>query len=492
MIKIEFSYTKYFLNKNMLLNKELEAKNDWWLDDHYKIIEADMPKRELYDTIVDNLSHTLMLNIVGLRRVGKSTLLRQLVAKFLNDGIKKENIFYYLFDYGSQLQKSEFLDEILSVYFERILKKTTYSHDEKVYILLDEIQYIENWQSVLKRFYDLSNKQIKFIVTCPQSVLLKGKYRESLAGRIFDFYLPPMSFREFMKINKEDIKLFDKFDLYDMKDIFSDVSGYNTFYSQKIIDLAKEYIVFGQFPEMRRIDPIERKHDYIIESVIGKVLEDCIRVFNIEKTDEFKLVNRQLLNNVGSVFELKNIGREAGISFLTLDKYLEYLKESYLVEVIYKYHKSFIKQGRILKKIYTPCVNFTCAINRFKPSHVEEVPQAFGKIIENAIYNILSLKYTGKDSKFGDSISFWRKGEHEIDFIVSKRITIPNEKEKLLPIEVKFSNNISFKDLAVLTDYIKKNKLEYGIVVTRNELAEKEINGAVLYFIPYYLMLLMI
>ncbi|MFH1192525.1 MAG: ATP-binding protein [bacterium] len=474
----------------MIKNKELEAKNDWWLNDKYKIMEADLPKRELYDEIVNNLSHSLILNIVGLRRVGKSTVLKQIASKLLNDGVKKKNIFYYNFDYGAQLQKEEFLDEVLTAYMEGILKKAKYYPDEKVYIFLDEIQYIDNWQSVLKRFYDLSSKNIKFIITGSQSLLLKNKYRESLAGRIFDFYLPPMSFREFMSINNEHIKLAGKFDLYDMKDIFSDLSGYNTFYGQKIVDFAKEYITVGQFPEMRNIEAIEKKHDYIIESVIGKVLEDCVRIFNIEKPNEFKLVNNQLLHNIGSVFELKNIGAEAGVSFLTVEKYLEYLKESYVIEALYKYHKSLIKRGRILKKAYTPCINFTCAINRFRPDHVEEVPQAFGKIIENVIYNVLRQKYP--KTIVNEPLSFWRKGEKEIDFIVSKRITIPNEKVEILPIEVKFSNNISFKDLAVLTDYIKKNKLKYGIVVTRNEIAQKEINGAVLYFIPYYLMLLMI
>lgn len=474
----------------MIQNKELEAKNDWWVNDKYKIIEAELPKRELYDEIVSNLAHSLMLNIVGLRRVGKSTILKQIVGKLLNDGVNKKNIFYYNFDYGAQLQKEEFLDEVLTTYLEGILKSAKYYPAEKVYIFLDEIQYIDNWQSVLKRFYDLSSNNIKFIITGSQSLLLKNKHRESLAGRIFDFYLPPMSFREFMRINNEDIKLADKFNLYDLEDNYSDLSGYNTFYGQKIIDFAKEYITVGQFPEMRNIEAIEKKQDYIIESVIGRVVEDCIHIFNIEKPNEFKLVNSQLLHNIGSVFEMKNIGSEAGVSFLTLEKYLECLKESYVIEALYKYHKSLIKRGRILKKAYATCTNFTCAINRFRPDHVEEVPQAFGKIIENVIYNVLSRKYP--KSMVFEPLSFWRKGEKEIDFIVSKRAKIPNEKEKLLPIEVKFSNNISQKELAVIVDYIKKNKLKYGIVVTRNEMAKKEINGAALYFIPYYLMLLAI
>ncbi|MCG2690823.1 ATP-binding protein [Candidatus Parcubacteria bacterium] len=467
----------------MISSQDLALKNDWWENDQYKAEEAKWEKRDLYNVIVDNIEHPLMLNIVGLRRVGKSTIVKQLICRLLEEKVEPKNIFYFLFDYASQIQKAEFLDEVLSVYFKDIISKPSLSLNKRVYILLDEIQYIEDWQSVLKKYYDLSGKKIKFIITGSQTVLLKGKYQESLAGRIFDFYLPPMSFREFVKINCDKVKLAEKFDLFKLPEQFGELSIYDAHHSKEIAELSREYITAGQFPETLQIASPERKHEYIVESVIGKVLEDCIRIFNIEKTDQFKLITRQLINNAGSIFELKNIGREAGVSFVTLDKYLKYLKDSYVVEILYKYHKSPIKQGRILKKLYTTCINFTCALNHFRADHVDEVPQAFGKIIENAVYNVFELKY--KTNKLTDNLSFWRQGEKEIDFII-------NLNSKLLPVEVKFSNNISSKELSVLTDYMKIKKLGYGVVVTKSEINRKKINGQELYFIPYYLILLMI
>lgn len=467
----------------MITKQELSLKNKWWGNNQSKIEETNFPKRDLYSILVDNLKHPLMLNIVGLRRVGKSTILKQLIGQLLDQKIKPINIFYFIFDYSSQIQKAKFLDEVLFVYFKEILNNPILSLNERVYILLDEIQYIEDWQSILKRYYDLSGKRIKFIVTGSQSIILKGKYHESLAGRVFDFYLPPMSFREFLKINKKSVKIFEEFDLFKLPEKFGDLGSFNIYYGQSIFDLSKEYIIAGQFPEIRRSEIFEHRHEYIIDSVIGKVLEDCIHIFNIEKTNEFKLMVRYLLNNVGSIFELTNIGREIAISDKTLDKYMEYLKDGYVFEILYKYHKSLIKRGRILKKIYTPCINFTCALNYYEESHINEVPQAFGKIIENIVYNILMLKYN--KGSFSDNLSFWRQGEKEIDFIVIKN-------NKQLPIEVKFSNSINLKDLFVMTNYMKNKKIEYGIVVTKSEFDRKEINGQTLYFIPYYLILMMI
>ncbi len=467
----------------MISLEELKIKNDWWEDSEFTIKEAEMSKRDLFKKLEDNLEHSLILNIIGLRRVGKSTMLKQMVDLLLKRQTKPTNIFYFLFDYASQIKTSEFLEEVLMTYFNEVIKKTYTNLDERVYILLDEIQYIDNWQAVLKKFYDLSNKKIKFITTGSQSVLLKGKYRESLAGRIFDYYLPPLSFREFITINKESIKLFEKFDLFDLPNKNMELVGYDLRHGGEVAALAREYMIAGQFPQSRELGSEEAKHEYIMESVIGKVLDDCIRIFNIEKSEEFKLITYQLIKNISSVFELKNIGQEIAVSQITLDKYFVYLKESFIVDVLYKYHKSLIKRGRILKKLYIPCANFYSALNRYKEKHIEEVPEAFGKLVENLVYNVLEQKY--KDHALSLNVSFWRQGEKEIDFLI-------NQNEKQLPIEVKFSNNINPKDLAPTTDYMRKKKTEFGVVVTKSELSKKEINGQVLYYVPYYLILMMI
>lgn len=466
----------------MILRQDLQLKNEWWVNEEYKIEESEWPKRDLFPVILENLKHSLILNIVGLRRVGKSTILKQVISELLGKKVKPINIFYFLFDYSSQIKKAEFLDEVLSFYFSEVLKKPSLALTEQVCIFLDEIQYIEDWQAVLKKYYDLSNKKIKFIVTGSQSVLLKGKYKESLAGRVFDFYLPPLSFSEFLRINKENIKTPERFDLFELPDKFAALSRYDAFYGRQLAGLSREYIIAGQFPEIRQFQNIDQKHEYIRESVLGKVMDDCMHIFKIDKENEFKLIAFQLLNNIGSVFELNNIGREIAASKITLNKYLEYLIDSYIVEILYKYHKSPIKRGRILKKLYTPCINFNCVLNRYKENHIDEIPEAFGKIVENAVYNVLARKYVAEEAESG--LSFWRKGEKEIDFII-------NRGKRQMAAEVKFSNNINPKSLAVLVDYLKKKDLEYGIVVTKSEIDKKEISGRTLYFIPYYLILLM-
>lgn len=467
----------------MITKQELILKNEWWGDNQYFPEEVSWPKRDLFTVLEDNLEAPMILNLVGLRRVGKSTILRQLIGGLLDKKIKASNIFYFLFDYSSQIQKPEFLDEVLSVYFREVLNNPALSFNERIYVFLDEVQYIEDWQAVLKRYYDLSGKKIKFIVTGSQSMLLKGKYRESLAGRIFDYYLPPLSFREFIKIHQENLPVFKPFNLLKLPDCFAELVAYDVYHGARANVLSQEYLTTGQFPETRQLLNLNSRQEYIAESIIGKVIADCLRVFKIEKPDEFKLITWYILNNVSSVFEQVNVGREVAVSRLTLDKYLGYLKETYLLEILYKYHKSLIKRGRILKKSYTSCTNFTCALNRYDEKHFTEVPEVFGKIIENAVYNLLNLKYP--NNEIHQALSFWRHGEKEIDFLV-------NQGEGQLAIEVKFSKQVNLRDLVALTDYVRQKKLPFGVVITKQEIAKKEVQGQVLYYLPYYLILQMI
>ena len=465
----------------MINKQELLLRNLWWENGNYRPEADSLPKRALYSVVQNNLSNPFIINIVGLRRVGKSVMVKQTISHLLDQKVDPSNIFYHLFDYSTQRQSPEFLEEVIRSYLLQVLAEPGYNIKERVYIILDEIQYIDNWQAILKRFYDLTDKKIKFIITGSQSLLLKNRHLESLAGRITDLYLPPMLFREYLNIAKKEVEVLTQFDLYHLPETYNQLTSYNLWNSPKLQKYCNEYLTGGEFPENIVLTSYQEKHDYMRNSVLGKVIDDCIKIYKIDKTDEFKLITDHLLVNAGSIFEIDNICREIGLTKKTVASYLEYLKEAYIFEPFYKYTKSRIKRGRLLKKIYAPSTNLICALNHLTDQHVEEVPQAFGKIVENSVYNTLKDRYP--ETYYMDSLSFWRKGREEIDFIVVRN-------NAHLPIEVKFSENINYKELEPLLNYVKTKKLSYGVVVSKNDLALRVINGQTVYLIPYYLFLL--
>jgi len=448
--------------------KEIQNQNPWWSDKNYFCDEAEFVKRDLFLELKKDLSSYFITSILGLRRVGKSTLMKQLISSLLEEK-KRHHIFYYFFDQHSQIKTTSFLDELLEFYIEKILKEKIYQLKEKVYIFLDEIQYINNWEDVIKKYYDLSNKKIKFIVSGSQSILIQNRNKESLAGRIFEYYLPPLNFQEFLKIKKSTLVL-EKLDIKKVGEDFWHWNEVDFEIGHEIENLTYEYILHGQFPECLFIDSIEKKNEYILESVLGKILEDIIRIKGIDRQEEFKASCFHFLNNISSIFELKNIGEIVGVSFITMEKYLSHLINGYIVEKFYKKNKSIIKKGRSQKKIYATSTNFTCALNDYNQRSFLEVPDVFGKILENLIYNVLCQKYT--------DLYFWRKREKEVDFIVDG-----------LAVEVKFKNQIDRQDLRNIIFYAERNNLETVILITKNQLEEREVRGIKIYLIPFYLLL---
>lgn len=468
-----------FIDKN-----DLKNKNPWWNELDYKPEESTWVYRDLYFKIEKDFETNLIQDIIGLRRTGKSTLLKQLISKLLSDKIPAERILYYLFDDLHRVNTTENLDNILQYFLTEKVKEKIYSLSKKVYIFLDEIQYINGWQAVLKKYYDLSNKKIKFVLSGSQSILLANKSNESLAGRILDYYLSPLDFLEFLEIKqvfKKEYSSFKKVDLFLLHDNYSLLEKVNFNFGQHLSELAQDYILQGQFPECAIMQSSELVNTYIRESVVGKILEDISLIYDIDKKENFKILTYHIIINSASLLELNNIAREIELSFESVDKYLNFLKSGYLVEILYKQHRSLVKQGRILKKIYTTSTNFICALNDYQKKHFQEVPEVFGKIIETAIYNKLNTKYS--KNILINNLSFWREGDKEIDFILTRN-------KQQLPIEVKFTNQINFKDLNVILNFSKNKKSEYGLVITKNELDKKIIKDQTVYFIPYYLILL--
>ncbi len=450
----------------------LISQNPWWQKETIQLEEAGWVQRDLYFQIEEELADPFMINILGLRRVGKSSLTKQLIAKLLKSKTPPKNIFYFLFDFSHFVQKPEVLTHVLQTYFDQILQKKIYDLKNRVYVFLDEIQFIENWQAVLKRWYDISGKRIKFVITGSQSLVLKNKSHESLSGRIFDRYLPPLCFQEFLKIKKEKLKPFPKFDLFNLKKDFLNLRFFNENNQRQLENLGREYLSFGQFPECLGIKKNWKKQEYIKESILGRIFEDIFKIYKIEKTEEFKIVAYYFFHNASSIFNLENAAQNAGLQFLTVDSFLKYMESAYLLQTCFKKYRSIIKKGRSLKKIYSTSTNFSFALSETDPL---AAPEIFGKIVENQVFNSLKKSFS--------QVFFWRKREEEIDFLISRA-------GRTLPIEVKIQNRIEKNDLKTILKFCEEKKIKEAIIFSKNKLEMATYGITEIFFLPYYFVLM--
>lgn len=393
----------------MEISNLISLQNPWWQDSSYLPPESNLPKRDLHDRFYQEVIQVKQINsLTGLRRIGKTTLIKQIIAKLLKNHVDPKTIIYFSFDQPTVQENTNTLETIIDFFTKKIVKKDLNRLKQPLYFFLDEIQLIPYWQDIIKRYYDL-NLSLKFIVSGSSSLFVSEKSKESLAGRIFSFMLPVFSFEEYQRI-----------------------TGNNDF---------EEYLNFGQFPELWEFSDRTKKIDYLKDSIIAKVLEvDIVKLYNLRKTYDFERLFWALLPNTGQIIKSSNLMSDLAIKKATLFKYLLILEKSLLVNKVLNLSGSFRSEKRLLRKIYPASTNFLTLL----PDAIN-----IGFKVEAYIANLLAFKRP----------YLYRLRDKEIDFV------LPQEK---IAIEIKYQNNINYRELDFFEKYLDEKKYQ-GIVVVKNE-----------------------
>ncbi|OIO21256.1 hypothetical protein AUJ17_02895 [Candidatus Micrarchaeota archaeon CG1_02_47_40] len=381
-------------------------------------------KRKVFSEIKESLQKGLITAITGLRRVGKSTLIKQLLG---------ENSFYFSFD-EKKYVNTETLKNVLEVFT---------NESEHPTIALDEIYRVEDWAGVLKRYHD--QKKAKFIVSGSSSLMIK-KGVESLSGRLFEHYVPPLRFDEYIEMKGEAPETPKLKDAFRVK--------------KRHREDAEEFLKKGSFPEIVTMDE-KTASGYIRTSTIEKIVFDDIPyTFRIDNPSKLYDLLKLCAANSSQLYTEVNFAEALQMSRHAVSDYLLYLQKAYLVDILYS-RGSFQKALKKQKKIFTKTASIYNAISE-SPS--------LGQSAETAVYDKLSCMKT----------AFYRDSQkREVDFITS------------FPIEVKYQSAITSQDTANLLYYMKQYKVKEGIMVTKELFDEKEINGKIIRYIPLDVFLLL-
>lgn len=448
------------MEKELILKEILDQNKHWKNEEAF--FEHRKHKRKLFFDLVKYLPERQIISVVGLRRTGKTILLKQLIQHLIEDNkVNPHNIFFLSFDEALVTSKLT-LKNYLDTFLKDILKKES---NGKIYIFLDEIQYIGKWQHILKRYYD-AESDIKFIISGSSSLFLKKKTTESLAGRIYEFKLEPLSFQEFLELADISPALLSEYRKYSLP-VGQPILGqsekdYELFLARDgdaLRNFFEEYLLYYQFPEMVLQKDTDKIRKYISESVYKKAIEyDIPKLFGVEKVDELKFLFQLLVNENGSLLEFKTISSEAGIEENTLKKYISYFQESFLVDLIYNYSKSFRKSKRLQKKEYISSPNFFTAFRAgWTENHLLK-SEYFGSLVETYIFNLLRKQY--------QYVSFYRKGYEEFDFVASNDY---RNTEGHSLIEVKYVNVIKRNDIKFIDRIAKKAFKTKYLVYSKKE-----------------------
>lgn len=352
--------------------------------------------------------------ISGIRRSGKSTLLKQFSGRF--------SPYYYLtFDDERLINFSVEDFATLMLAFSKVASAKA--------IFLDEIQNVSGWERFVRRLHE---EGYKIFITGSNAKLLSSELATHLTGRYFKIDLFPFSFREFLRFNA--VNLGDK----------------TTKTQALILKHFDDYLTHGGFPEYVKY----KDKEFITRAYEDVIFKDIITRFKIRASTSFQQMASYLFTNIGkeiSYNSLKNILDYKSV--ISVKKHVGYLAEAFLLFELYKYDYSLKKQFRSNKKIY--------AIDTGMRNEIAfSFSKDSGRLLENVIY--IELKRRGQEV-------FYFKGKQECDFLVKEK----NKIRFALQVTTVLTEDNTERELNGLVEATLSSGINSALVITLNQ--EKKI-----------------
>lgn len=374
-------------------------QNNQWKEGKFDTFEF---KRDLFKKVWDDLETKLIGLITGPRRVGKSVLLKQIANELIaKKSVSPRQILFYEFS------PNDSQDVIWSVF--DYFSKEICDPRLPIYIFFDEIQYVARYESMVKNIYDNINN-CKIFVTGSLSLTYKKKMQESLAGRFFSYKLYPLNFLEFIKLYK-----LASLELYDEVKKEKDSIKKTYLLTQLNADF-RQFLEKGRYPETFNLSS-DQNRAYLSNIINQSLNQDAYSYFKIEKPTVINSLFDYIRQNNGGLISFNKIADQMGASNQTIAFYLDILVQMGIVYVVYN-SVNPLSKAQSSKKVY---INSSFALLDTKL----DIQTATGFAVESYVLEKLLEK--------GETVTFWRKREKEVDFLIP---------DKRIGYEVKFRSSI--------------------------------------------------
>ncbi|MFW5719765.1 MAG: ATP-binding protein [Candidatus Dojkabacteria bacterium] len=324
-------------------------------------------RRKYVDHLCEQNSDKNISAVMGVRRAGKSTIMKQVLKELLKQGVEEKNTLYVNFEDPRLGQLLE--DNTLFHVIDEFNKAA--DNRSRTYFLFDEIQNVQNWEQILRALLD-QERNAKFYITGSSASLLGRELGTKLSGRYISTEVFPLSFLE--------IKQF----------------------SQKII--VKRFIEYGGFPDVVLSKNSETKQQLLRDYFESILLRDVAQRYNIRRDYTLRRLASWLFTNISCQASSYRLSKDLGISPDTVLQYFNYIEDAYLGFFIPKYSASVRKQAYNPKKFYSIDTGLQRAVS-FR------IIDEYGKAFENIVF--LELRRRFKE------IYYWEE-EHEVDFIIKQ------------------------------------------------------------------------
>jgi len=445
----------------------IRFENPWWNSGVVDPYFQNMPHRAYFSKFVqvaNNLKVHRSVVLMGPRRVGKTVMLYHLVQHLLNQTVNPRRILFITVE--NPIYNHISLEQLFTH------GRTAAGAEQDLngwYVIFDEIQYLKDWDVHLKSLTE-SYRNTRFIVSGSAAAALKYKSNESGAGRFTDFMLPPLTFYEFITMQKLTHLVIptqlpwgnEKVDFYQSPDI------------KELNKHFVDYINYGGYPEAIFSETVRNNPDrFIRNDVVDKVLlRDLPSLYGISDVQELNSLFTTIAYNSANEFSLETLSVQSGSPKNTIKKYLEYLEAAFLIKIIRRVDQAGKRfQRDNFFKIYLTNPALRAAL--FSP--LSPTDEAMGPMTETAIYAQWLHRIN-----FNPWYARWNKGEVDMIGLDKKDL------KPLWALEIKWSDRYVSKpeELKSIIRFCLDNKLTQALVTTISLQQVIEHNGITLNFIP--------
>lgn len=398
-------------------------------------------KREFYlQQLIDGKQNGLIKIVTGIRRCGKSFLLFKLFKQhLLKAGVDAEHIIQIALD---DIENAD-LREPLTLY-KRI--KAKMKDDDLYYILLDEVQLVPRFEDVLNSLLRIDNADV--YVTGSNSKFLSSDIITEFRGRGDEIHLYPLSLSE-----------------------YCEGTGLSP------AEAWKDYYTYGGLPHILTLETEKKKFDYLDNLFESVYLIDILERQRIKNKAEFEELVKIIASGIGTPTNPAKLAntfksvKNVNIDPTTIDRYLGYMQDAFLIEKSERYDvkgKKYI--GSLAKYYYSDLGlrNVILGLRQQEETH----------IMENIIYNELRRRGCKVDvgmveQRFVDDDGKWKRKQLEVDFVVNQgnqryyiqsALALPNEDKRKQEMGSLLRINDSFKKMIIVKDDIKPWRDENGIL----------------------------
>lgn len=368
--------------------------NPWWEEAIFN--ETIIPRERYLGRLIKYLDNKQIISLTGLRRVGKTTLMKLIIKELIRKGTSSKYILYISLD--DYLFHQNSIIEIINEY--RKLHKLKI--EEKIYLFLDEVTYKDNFHIQLKNIYDSQNTKI-FIASSSASMLRDKK--ASLTGRSITLEIKPLDLEEYLFFKGITLKKRDK-QLY--KSYFLD------------------YIKDGGMPE----NVLSPNREYLMNLVDDIIQKDITAFHGLKNHQILRDYFLLLMERSGKQLSINKIAKILSISPDTSKRYLSYFESTYLIHLLPRWGKTNQKLLSA-KKIYASDLGI---------KYLFMGDRDLGSYFENYIYLVLRNKKI---------LYYLYENTVEIDFYTDDKIMI----------ESKFYSQLNEKQDKLFSEYPADKKI---------------------------------